>query len=507
MKRFAKPLIILLIVLIASGLIARRVSTSLHKPPPPPRTVAARLGDITVKVSETGTIEPVDKVDVKSKVAGRLLSIPIEEGQRVRQGQLIATVDRSLIDPQIARARAQLAQAQARYQQTQAEYGLQVQQSRLAVVQALAGQATAQAGLNTAKTHLAAVAAGARPQELAQQQQAVERARIALADAERTRTRKSGLLQKGFVSQADYDAAQTAADTATSNLAAAKQQLALVQAGPRPQDVADARAQIETARAQLQSAQVQVAAANANVAQNAVRRSDIAQAGAAVAQARNDLAQLEVQLADTRIVAPASGIVLKKYKQVGEIVQSATTGFSDAQSIVVTLGSRLRVQVGINEVDIPRVRLGAPVVIHVDALPNLTWTGHVTEIAPASSNAFSDTAGAASGQNSIARFSVKIDLDVDDKRLRPGMTAAVDIVSASRKGVVLAPLEAIPGTGTTAAVTVLTSTGRQEQRTVTLGLRDDTDVEIVRGLQAGEKLVIAPINGKGRRKINIGGGP
>lgn len=514
MKRFAKPIIILLVVLLASGFIARRVSTSLHRPPPPPRTVAARVGDVVVKVSETGTVEPVDKVDVKSKVAGRLLSIPIVEGQRVRQGQLIATVDRSLIDPQIARARAQLAQAQARWQQTQAEYGLQVQQSRLAVVQAQAGLATARAGLGTAQTHLAAVAAGARPQELAQQQQSVARARIAFSDAERTRKRRAGLLARGFVSQADFDAAQTASDTAASTLAAAQQQLLLVRAGPRPQDVADARAQILTARTQVQAAQVQVAAARANAAQNDVRRSDIAQAGAAVRQARNDLAQLQVQLADTRLLAPASGIVLKKYKQTGEIVQSATTGFSDAQSLVATLGSRLLIRVGINEVDIPRVRQGAPVTVRVDALPHVSWAGRVSEIAPASSNAFNAFADASGGsgsggggQSSIARFSVKIGLDVGDARLRPGMTAAVDILSARRAHVVTAPLEAVPGEGTTATVSVLTAGNAQEKRTLTLGLRDDTGVEIVRGLRAGERIVVPPINGKGRRKIEIDGGP
>lgn len=509
-KRAAKPIVALLVIALLVVVIARRVSTSLHKPPPPPRTVAARVGDITVKVSETGTVEPVDKVDVKSKVAGRLLSIPIQEGQRVAQGQLIATVDRSLIDPQIARARAQLAQAQARYQQTQAQYSLQVQQSRLAVAQAQAGLNTAQAGLGTAQTHLAAVAAGARPQELGQQQQAVERARIALADAERTRKRRAGLLEKGFVSQADFDAAQTAADTAASSLAAARQQLALVQAGPRSQDIADARAQIVTARTQVQSAQVQVAAARANAAQNDVRRSDIAQAGAAVGQTRNDLAQLEVQLADTRILAPASGIVLKKYKQPNEIVQSATTGFSDAQSIVATLGSRLLVRVGINEVDIPRVRLGAPVVVRVDALPNVSWAGHVTEIAPASSNAFSDAAGGGAGgggQSAIARFSVKVGLDGGDARLRPGMTAAVDIISRRRGRVILAPLEAVPGTGATATVSVLTGVKTQEKRALTLGLRDDADVEVLHGLRAGDRIVVPPINGKGRRKIDISGGP
>ena len=64
--------------------------------------VVAWRGDLVVKVSETGTIQPVDQVNVESKAPGRLLSIPITEGQRIRRGQLIAVVDRSQLDPQIA---------------------------------------------------------------------------------------------------------------------------------------------------------------------------------------------------------------------------------------------------------------------------------------------------------------------------------------------------------------------------------------------------------------------
>lgn len=197
MKRLIKPLLIVLILLGLAVTVGRSVNNSLHKPPPPPRTVATRLGDIVIRVSETGTIEPVDKVDVKSKAAGRLLSIPIQEGQYVTKGQLIALVDRSQIDPQLTRDQAQLQQAQARLAQTQAEYALQVQQTKSAIAQA-------QAALNTSQTHLIVVQAGARPQELAQGREAVARAQIAYDDALRTQRRKNSLLARGFISQADF---------------------------------------------------------------------------------------------------------------------------------------------------------------------------------------------------------------------------------------------------------------------------------------------------------------
>ena len=447
MKRLLKPLIILAIILALAVPIGVRVNQSLHKPPPPPRTVPVHMGDIALQVTETGSIEPVDKVDVKSKAAGRLLAIPIQEGQFVHKGQLIALVDRSLIDPQLTRDQAQLQQAQARLIQTQAEYALQVKQTASAIDQA-------KAALVTAEAHLASVAAGARPQELAQQTQAVDRARITYTDALRTQKRREGLLGKGFISQADYDSSQVAVDTADSSLATAKQALLLMQAGPRVQDVADAQAQVSAAR-------VQLASARANSGEDAVKASDIVQARASVAQISGDISQLLVNVADTRIVAPASGIVLKKYKEPNEIVQSATTGFSDSQALVATLGSRLEVKVGINEVDIAKVGASSPASIQVDALPGVVFSGRVTEIAPASTNAFD--ASASGGANAIAKFSVKVGFARYDARLRSGMSANVAIISQKHSHVLLAPVEAIPFSDIKGQVTVLTATGAQEK--------------------------------------------
>ena len=476
MKRFWKPVLAGVALLAVALTVGARVNQIRNPPPAPlPPTVRVHVGDIALQVTETGTLEPVDKVDVKSKAAGRLLAIPIQEGQFVQKGQLIALVDRSLIDPQLTRDQAQLRQAQARLAQTQAEYALQVKQTGAAIAQA-------QAGLLTAQAHLASVAAGARPQELAQQTQAVDRARITFDDALRTQKRRAGLLGKGFISQADYDSSQVAVDTAASSLATAKQALLLMQAGPRVQDVADAQAQVAAARVQLSSAR-------ANSGQDAVKGSDIVQARASVAQISGDIAQLQVNIADTRIVAPASGIVLKKYKEVNEIVQSATTGFSDTQAIVATLGSRLEVKVGINEVDIAKVGAASSASISVDALPGVVFLGRVSEIAPASTNAFDGSAGG--GANAIAKFSVKVGFARYDARLRSGMSANVAILSAARRHAILLPLEAVPFAGSEGDVTLYRVLGPPRKRHIVLGLRTATEAEVLRGLSAGQRVLVA----------------
>jgi len=97
--------------------------------------------------------------------------------------------------------------------------------------------------------------------------------------------------------------------------------------------------------------------------------------------------------------------------------------------------------------------------------------------------------------------------DRSDPRLRSGMSANVAITSRKHDRVVLVPLESVPFSDTSGQITVLTATKKQEKRTVKTGLRDDTQVEIVSGLQPGETLVIPPIDGFARRKTDISSGP
>ena len=489
LKRRSKPLIIIGILALVLLIVGATIRSHMSRAEAPPRTVSARTGTLTISVSETGAISSATTVNVKSKVAGRLLSVPVEEGQYVQKGQLIATVDRALIDPQIARAQAQLAEANARLAQATASYDMQRAQTRTSIAQA-------QAGLTSATAHLATVRAGTRPQEIAQQQEAIVRAQIELDDARRTQARKQALLAKGFISQSEADTAQVAVDTASANIESAQQQLALLRAGARPQEVDEARAQIGSARVQLD-------AAHAAAAQNEIRRSDILQAQANVQQIENDLQQLMVQLADTRIVAPASGIVLKKYKQVNEIVQSATTSFSDSDSTVCALGGVPMVEVDVNEVDLGKVRIGAPVRVTVDSVPGAVFAATVASIAPVSSSTLQSAGQASASAGTVSKFPVKIHFTRPDNRLRPGMSAVAEIIFAEHKNVVIAPVEGVAFKGKSGYVQVLGNDNMVLTRHITTGLRNDTDVEIVGGLSKGERLVTNPIDGRDRRKLDI----
>src|SRR5205823_12087219 len=109
------------------------------RPPQPAastRLFTVRRGDVLVKVAETGTVEPLTKVEVKSKVGGKVLRLLAVEGDRVRAGQVLAVLDPIEQQTQVAQIRAQVTAARARLAQAQSEASYQRSTVRLGIADA-----------------------------------------------------------------------------------------------------------------------------------------------------------------------------------------------------------------------------------------------------------------------------------------------------------------------------------------------------------------------------------
>src|SRR5687768_16971491 len=101
-----------LIVLIPAAYFGARAY--LKPKPKTERSETVTRGDVEIKVVETGTIEPLRKVEVKSKAGGRVLKLHVDEGAVVQKGQILATTDAEEVNSQVAALRAQLIGARAR---------------------------------------------------------------------------------------------------------------------------------------------------------------------------------------------------------------------------------------------------------------------------------------------------------------------------------------------------------------------------------------------------------
>ena len=517
------------------------------------RVVTAETGDVALIVSESGTLEPVIKVDVKSRVAGRLSRFYVKPGDLVAAGQLLATVDPKEVAREVAGIAAQVRSARAGLEQTKENEGLISRQVAIAVERAKIGVQTAESqvtdaevskadaavnlrdaelGVDTAEKRLAQTAAPTRPQELAQAVAALKRAEDQLDDQKRLVERRKSLLAKGFISQQDVDTAETQVRLQESDIQSARQRVALLKEGPRKEDIDTAKLAVDAAKIRVEQANVRLKQADIKVAQAkinlrnskvelqnqennlgtvALRKRDIERSRADVAQIENRFAQQSVQLTETRIVAPMAGEVTGKYLEEGELVASATAGFAQGAAIVTIANlKQMQVRTNVNEVDVVKVNVGQPVEIRVDGVRDVTFHGVVASKAPASlssSQAGATNTAASATSNQVVRFEVKVRVTDGDARLRPGMTASVDILLDRKSKVTRIPTEAIRPDET-----VMVMTGTKEKpiltpRKVPLGLRSDSVTEVISGLKPGEKVEVPKIDAKDRRKVNFQDGP
>ena len=203
--------------------------------------------------------------------------------------------------------------------------------------------------------------------------------------------------------------------------------------------------------------------------QAASARRALAQAGLAQAQAA--LAQAQTTLGYTRVRAPFDGVVTEKRTDPGTLASSGMT------LLVVEDQRRFRLEASVNEADIHLVKLGQAVPVTLDSLPGAQFSGRVAQIVPAA-----DPASRA--------FVVKVELPAD-ARLRSGLFGRAHIARGQRQAILL-PRSAVLDRGQLQGIYVVGADDLATLHYVTLGKADGEQVEVLSGLQGGERVVTAP---------------
>ena len=219
----------------------------------------------------------------------------------------------------------------------------------------------------------------------------------------------------------------------------------------------------------------------------------------AVIQAQASLDKAEDDLAKTTIWAPLSGRVIELRAEEGEVVVSGTMNNPASVIGIIADLSEIQAVVDVDETEIAYLEFGQPVELEVDALPDNTYTGSVVEIG---SSGFQRNR-----QPDVTFFAVKILLDEPEEVLRPGMSVRARINTAEKTEVLVAPIQAVvdrpplveaEGEDEVAdeqdeiRVVFVVDEEVARQRAVETGLSDETHVEILTGLEAGEKVVTGP---------------
>jgi len=397
MKRVNIVIIVVLVALLVSGCAGTQA-----KPTPTPQAQ-----NVPVVVSASGKLLPGRWANLAFLAGGPVAEVKVQAGDKVVAGQVLTQLDDTDARLTLAQANAALKMAQAQLAQLKADARPEEIAQQKQAVQA------AQAALAGAQAQLDQLQAGARQGDLAVADAAVRQAEAdwkVIADSYDAVTTGLEMAKKYNRGESTLSKAEASLryqlQAATQAVTAAKSRLAQTKAGPTEAERRGARAAVAAAQAQYDAAQARLDQIMAGATQEQIA---VAEANVTQAQAATDLAQATVD--KLQLTAPFAGTIGNVYAREGELLTPGQT--------VLALGdmSTLRVETtDLSEVDVARVTVGQPVNVTFDALKGQTLQGRVTRIAPMSS----------ASQGGV-NYTVIVELDQLDPALKWGMTAFTDI--------------------------------------------------------------------------------
>ena len=465
-----------------------------------PDTVQKR--DLTVAVSGTGTVTPIDSYQLRALVTGEVLEAPFEVGDRVEKGDVLYRMDASDAEMGIRQAELSLRQARKNYDDLAAN--LTVRASGAGVVQNVLVQRGDLVGPGTpiaevADTSTLTVVLPFHSAD-AQQIYAGQSAQVTIAGTLETLpgtvesvstadlVGTGGALVRQVKIRVSNPGALTAANSATAQVG----EIACAGSG----NFQEALRQTVVAQASGEVTDIPVTAGSQVSAGSALAilggtsaQSSLEDLSIAVENASLSLQRAQDALENYTITAPISGTVIEKNVKAGDKVDGIESG---SLAVIYDL-SYLKLEMNISELDLNQLQPGQEVEITADAIPGQTFLGTVDRVSINGTTT-----------NGFTTYPATILLE-DYGGLNPGMNVSAGIIveritnalsvptaAVQRGDTVLVPLEgALSEDGST-----LIDSTKVEERAVTLGGSDGDYVEITSGLNEGDT-VLVPVQGMG----------
>ncbi|MGI8959077.1 MAG: efflux RND transporter periplasmic adaptor subunit [Bryobacteraceae bacterium] len=359
-----------------------------------------------VILTATGYIVAAHKIEVASKVVGRVAWIGVEKADRVRAGQVLVRLEDDEYRAQLLQDQGQIANLQAKLEELQN---------------------------------------GSRPEEIAKARADTEQAKADLENAKVSLDRTKQLVREGVLAKQSLDDAQAKYDGDIAKVASLQRTLDLAVLGPRKEEIAQVKGQIEQARGGLEYAQT--------------------------------------QLDNTIIKAPVTGTILDRNVEKGEFVTNGFVGDKGAKGYLVTMAdlNDLQVELDISQNDFPKLGPHQKGIITTDAYPDRKYQGTIEQVSPEADRA-------------KATVQVKVKVQNPDQYLRPDMNATVSFYNdvkaepaSEAKRVVVIPQGAVQN----GSVFVVVN-GHARKRPVTIGGASGKGVLVESGLIGGEDLIVSP---------------
>jgi HlyD family secretion protein len=375
--------------LVAAGLLAVPTTIYIVNSRSQPKvdaiatmTVPVEAQDLTVRITSSGTVQPVQRVNLSPKGSGRIAELFVEQGDRVEAGQIVARMESRDVEAQLAQAKAREASVRAKLAKIEAgnrsediaSARARLEQAEASLAQVQAGSrveevAGARARLQQTQAGLQRLRAGSRVEEVSQ-----ARARLAQAQARLADAQTGSVKQEIAQAQTQIDSSKAQAELTAQRVernrplveegALAKDKLdelikenrtaqaKLIESQKRLQQLQESR---ESQIQQLQAA-VQVEQQALKQLQNGTRSEEIAQAEAEVAEAKSKLAQVENGNRPEEIAKAEAAVAEAKSQLAAQENGSRPEEIAQAQAELAEAQAQVRFQ----EVQLEDTKVRAP---------------------------------------------------------------------------------------------------------------------------------------------------
>jgi HlyD family secretion protein len=432
--------------------------------------------DLRLTVLESGTLQSRSSVNVLSQVEERVPIIAlVAEGSRVKAGDPVVELDSSALNTRrteqlivVEKARAALSQAQ--------------QAHTVAISQAESNVRSAELAMEFAQLDRKKYLEGEYPQQerLLQGELAIAEVELNLAKVKLRFSEE--LAAEGYLSDEELGANRAEVKRAEYKLEAARLGDWVLREFTHPRMLRDLDARVAEAERAMERAR---RLADADLEQ---ARTNLLAQEATLQIEESKRRHVEAQIDHCTMRAPQDGVVVYPvppdedlvdlFIKEGAIIRLRQHVFSIPDTEV------LQVTTSVHEAMVNRVRPGLPARVWVDVLPDTVFTGRVAEVSP--------LPNPEDWRRTTAKYyETIVSLDGQSPRLRPGMSARVEILIGLREGVTAVPVQSVIQKGRL-GVCYVRKGGRADLRRVELGDANDQHVEVRSGLEAGERVVLAP---------------
>lgn len=392
----------------------------------------------------TANVESGDKISIIPSAAGKIQTINVDVGQSVKKGDTLFTIDNTELTYKVNQAQANYDAANIAYDKTAGGSAKQAQND-------------AATALEKAKNELKDA------QNQYQNNTAIASAQTAYNDAKANYDRTNTLYQSSAATKVDLDTAKSKFDTASAAL-----------------DIAKA-----TAETRLNNAKTSFAAAsqNASITSSVLNPDNIAAAKAQVDSAKAALDIANHQLENATVTAPIDGKISAKNISVGELAPTQTP------SLVLENEAALNVLIKVTETNINSIAVGMATKISVPST-GISYDGAITTISP-------------SADQKTGMFDVKINITNPDDKIKIGMVTNISLVDSKSDNSLLVPNESVINEDGSSYIYVING-DKLTKQAVTLGEAKNQYIEVKDGVSADDQVVVeGSSNMKDNGKFNI----